>query len=356
MGNVLIDAYAVNSCNTPEFRSRRTREKVLLFIKDYKLQRERASETLSDQPLEEDIIAIASFHSSVIRGLLEHYSTWARANLEGLSEPQALSRIEERRIIRGLYRFQLFCSLFGAVRGRASFFEDGILKSEERLNLFLDEYEAWEIEEILCINVFVQAKYPSVFETVQWHLHPDNPFFDDRRMGPETPPGAFRLVDGTFSDWYRNGMACRGLNVLFTVLTTKDQTKLAEVISSEIVTAIDDMIFETTRPDNQERRRIDQHSDRDKAQDNREKMSFSGDNESSPPLAWVTFWKERYSNLFGDFLPRSLRQWGYIMWDRSRLLNTDAIALIDREWKSYYDRLNDEGEPEDPRDDIMTYT
>lgn len=194
VGNVLIDAYNVHTLNTPEFRSKRTRQKVLLYVEDYKQQRSEGIESLA-QPPEDDVIRIVSFHTSVIRALMHQYAAWARANLEGLAEPQELSRTEATRIVRGLYRFQIFCSLFGPARGGCNyyFYEDRIMNAGQRLQQLDDLYEAWEIEEILCINAFVHAKYRPLFEQVEWDLNPDNPSFDDKRTGPHTPPGAFHL-------------------------------------------------------------------------------------------------------------------------------------------------------------------
>ncbi|EWY97337.1 hypothetical protein FOYG_02195 [Fusarium oxysporum NRRL 32931] len=355
LGNVLIDAYNVDTYNTPEFRSTRTRQKVLLYVEDYKLQRSEGTESLS-QPPEDDVVRIASFHTSVIRTFMQQYATWTRASLEGLSEPKDLSRTEARRIVRGLYRFQIFCSLFGPARGGGNFFyDDGLLEAEERLQLLLDVYKAWEIEEILCINVFVHAKYRILFEQVEWDLHPDNPSFDDVRTGPHTPPGAFHLASNMFADYYRNGIVCRGLPVLFAAMEIPSHSELVKLIASEIVSVVDDMVSETTRPYHQDTRRENHYSDRDKAQDNREKMSFEGESYDSPPYAWVVFWKELYSNLYGDYIPPSFRPWGYVMWDKNRLVNADAVAIINREWKAMYNRLNDEGEPEDPRDEMLAY-
>ncbi|RBA14869.1 hypothetical protein FPRO05_13085 [Fusarium proliferatum] len=312
VGNVIIDAYNVNNLNTPEFQSARTRQKVLLYVEDYKQQRSEGIESLA-QPPEDDVIRIVSFHASVIRALMREYATWARANLEGLAEPQELSRTEATRIVRGLYRFQIFCSLFGPARGGCNyyFYEDRIMNAGQRLQQLDDLYEAWEIEEILCINAFVHAKYRPLFEQVEWDLNPDNPSFDDKRTGPHTPPGAFHL-------------------------------------SSRMA---DDMISETTRPYHQDIRRDNHYSDRDKAQDNRDRMCFEGESYDSPPFAWVVFWKESYSNLYGDYIPQSFHTWGYVMWDKTRLANADAAAIINREWEAMYNRPNDEGIPEDPRDE-----
>jgi hypothetical protein len=150
-------------------------------------------------------------------------------------------------------------------------------------------------------------------------------------------------------------MVSRGLSILSSVFEAQDRPKLVEVVSEEIVAVVDDVLFRTTIPWYQESRRETQHSDRDQAQDDRERMVFTGDSDDSPPFAWVVFWKEAYSNLFGDFIPRPLRQWGYIMWDKDRLDNTDAAAILDQEWKAMYTRPDAEDEPGDPRDEMLAY-
>ncbi|KAF5640821.1 hypothetical protein F52700_3533 [Fusarium sp. NRRL 52700] len=353
LGHIFVDAYIANQCNAPEFRLKRNRERILLFIEDYKSHRSLNTDVFTKCPDEDEILSIVTFHVFVIRPIMNHYVSWARANMESLSTPKELSRTEERRIMRGLYRFQIFTNLFGAVKGRDH--GRSFLGSEERLGLLLNDFVAWEIEEMLCINTFVHAKYESVFEEIQWDLHPDNPSFDPVRTGPHTPPGAFHLVNHMSSEWYRNGMVSRGLSVLSSVFKAQDRLRLVKVISEEVVSAVDDLLFRTTIPWYQEERRENQHSDRDQAQDDREKMVFSGDNDDSPPLAWVIFWKEAYSNLFGDFIPRPLRQWGYVMWDGDRLANTDAVAILDQAWKNMYTRSNDSAEPEDPRDEMLAY-
>ncbi|KAF5982008.1 hypothetical protein FBULB1_4510 [Fusarium bulbicola] len=371
MGNVYIDAYIADQCNAREFRFKRTREKILLLIEDYKSHRSLSTDIFTKHPDEDEILSIVTFHSSVIRPLIHHYVSWTRSNMAPLSSPKEISKTEERRIMRGLYRFQIFSNLFGPARHRGFRHGESLLGDEERLGLFLDGFEGWEVEEMLCINVFMHAKYDSVFQQVQWDLHPDNPSFDIVRTGPHTPPGAFHLVDHSeyhgcasgnalltlpvSSEWHRTGIVYRGLSVLSSVFKAQDHLELVKVVSEEVVTAVDDLLFQSTEIFLQEQRRENQHSDRDQAQDDREKMLFGGDSDESPPFAWVVFWKERYSNLFGDFIPRPLRQWGYIMWDSDRITNTNAVAILEQEWKRVYTRPYDSEEPEDPRDEMLAY-
>jgi hypothetical protein len=74
------------------------------------------------------------------------------------------------------------------------------------------------------------------------------------------------------------------------------------------------------------------YSDRDLAQDEGRPMPFCGDDMVAPPLAWVRIWGETYSNLFGTFIPKQLRRWGYVMWDAQRLRETGAEDRLMREW------------------------
>ncbi|KAF5641180.1 hypothetical protein F25303_6975 [Fusarium sp. NRRL 25303] len=282
LGQAYVDAYTVEQCNMPEFRLRRNREKVLLFIEDYKLRRLESTD-VSWKPLDEDeILSMVSFHVSVIRLLMKHYTTWVRSNLEGLSSPNEISRTEEQRITRGLYRFQLFYNLFGPPKGFASYGGPGPLRKEEIVPLFFDLYTAWEVEEILCINVFVHAQYLSVFKQVRWDLHPSNPSFDNHNL-----TGAISLI--------HRSQDTRSI-------------KASRIGRKRNCLDGEDILFESTNSYHQETRRENHHSDRDQAQDDREKMVSSSDSDGSPPLAWVIFWKETYSNLFGNFIPESLRQ------------------------------------------------
>lgn len=82
----------------------------------------------------------------------------------------------------------------------------------------------------------------------------------------------------------------------------------------------------------------------DSAQDSRQKTLFDGDKLDSPPLAWVLFWRGEYSNLFGRYIPKALRRWGFVMWDAARL-DSDANDAIEDAW---YENHYDYG---DPRED-----
>lgn len=78
----------------------------------------------------------------------------------------------------------------------------------------------------------------------------------------------------------------------------------------------------------QEQRREWFYSGYDLAQDFRHKLAFEGDQIHSPPLAWVLFWREECSNIYGYCIDDELRRFGYVMWDAVRL-GERAQARID---------------------------
>jgi hypothetical protein len=79
----------------------------------------------------------------------------------------------------------------------------------------------------------------------------------------------------------------------------------------------------------QQQRRDRSFSDPGRAQECRDAMPFKGDKEYLPSLAWVRLWKVTYNNLFVWYIPGNLRDWGYVMWDAGRLVNSGAVATVE---------------------------
>lgn len=189
MGHVLIDAYEVSRCNSPSFREKRTRTAARTYLASYHAKRSALTEILPDVPSTRRIMSILTFYTSTIRPMLQQYLSWTSDYRGVMSVRDQLSKTERRRILRSFYRFQYFCNMFGELPGG----EKGgrILESEERLALFFQHFEPWEVEEILCINTFTHSKFESIYDNVKSDLHSDNPRFDARRSGLYTPDGAF---------------------------------------------------------------------------------------------------------------------------------------------------------------------
>lgn len=116
-----------------------------------------------------EAIEMAVFHSSTVEPLVERYAAWALANLS--VKPTSLSRTERMRIQRAMYRFQIVCDVFGNKLN-----DDNPHLTNQRPGQlgclrFLSSYEPWEIEEILCINLFMQEEYQKRIQEVSGDLN-----------------------------------------------------------------------------------------------------------------------------------------------------------------------------------------
>jgi len=90
-------------------------------------------------------------------------------------------------------------------------------------------------------------------------------------------------------------------------------------------------------------RRSESFSEQDRAELERHELPFTGDREDGPPLAWVVIWGGTYSNMYGDMVPDSLQEWGYVFWDAGRLVESGGEQELRREWAEVW-------KGNDPRD------
>ena len=73
---------------------------------------------------------------------------------------------------------------------------------------------------------------------------------------------------------------------------------------------------------------------RDVAETSRDLLEFAGDGvpPSGPPLGWVLLWGGTYANLYGEHVPETVRNWGYVFWDEHRWADLDAEYLFADQW------------------------
>lgn len=184
---VTSDACAVDQSSTRDFSRRRARkEYVMDFLKDYRNQHVARHTFHVDRSFSLPLLGrMASFHFSVIQPLARYYHEWALANFAketGVpTSHEPLSKTEKIRLMRGLYRFQLCCNLFG--RGRHGIPPDTELEMDQMdiLEHFICIFEPWEVEEICCIYTFANAKYEQIFDDISWDVNENNPKFDGER-------------------------------------------------------------------------------------------------------------------------------------------------------------------------------
>lgn len=181
MGDGVIDAYTAALCSKPDFDC--SRQNVQGFLAAYYSRRSGGAEELYKEAKAEDLAAMTRFYIGVVRPLIREYALFT------LEEEAVLREVESSRVIRAMYRFQIFCSLFGLPRSdaRPKFTQD------EHLTL-LSHFEPWETEEILCINDFADNTYERVFEEIdEFDFQPVKKSLSGLKQFLQSPPGILSL-------------------------------------------------------------------------------------------------------------------------------------------------------------------
>ncbi|KAK7958586.1 hypothetical protein PG988_013434 [Apiospora saccharicola] len=193
----VLDAYALLTSRVRYIGSPRTDEKIKDFLEGYGDWISGSKPYLSVSEMHPSSLRwIAAYHLSVARPLAQRYARWANANLtltdlefslaatslprgvkrspqgswddeqmEAGASDVTLSRSEEIRIFRALYRYDTFYHLFGQNRG--------IRMSTEFLRYNINEmfcglFDPWEVEAIGTIDLFVREKYHKIFTEIIW--------------------------------------------------------------------------------------------------------------------------------------------------------------------------------------------
>ncbi|KAJ4312574.1 hypothetical protein N0V84_009857 [Fusarium piperis] len=302
LGLLAVDAYAVHLTSSVKFDHAHLEDTAPELLKHYRRLRSSPDFSLLGQELTgNDMADLAMYYLSVIRPFTEMYRDWALTNAAEdckIDQTEAhnapLSLTEQLRIMRALYRFQLWCNLFGS--------PEHSIDKVDILDMFFGLYEPWEVEEINSVHAFAT----DVFTTdLCWYT-------DTRNM-------RIFAADG-FHVEYNSGRP------------------------------------EILRKDTQEDRRVMYPSARDQLERDKEPFPFMGDEPAQPPLAWTQMWRDEYSNLFGSFVPDATTEWGFIMWDKARFIDLEGYDVVwytcKDEWglEDPRERFRDQEESEDDED------
>lgn len=217
LGSVTVEAYAVHLSNSADFARERNAECIEEFLKFYHtLKCKDLSSPLRKVLSMEDIISMVKFHCQIVQPLVRRFATQAsnklREHTESFHIHDGLSRTEEIRMVRAFYRYQLCCNIYGCGHGKSfasdkssysncvdklfcsyqsCCFRADYSSSGRVLKDFFCLFDPWEVEEIVCVSKFSQAKYEGIFDEIKWDVDEENPKFDEQR--PPTPVGAFDL-------------------------------------------------------------------------------------------------------------------------------------------------------------------
>ncbi|KAK8127874.1 hypothetical protein PG984_008982 [Apiospora sp. TS-2023a] len=356
----VLDAYALLTPRVRYIGSPRTDEKIKYFLEGYGGWISGSKPYLSVSEMHPSSLRwIAAYHLSVARPLAQRYARWANANLTladlefslaATSPPQGvkrspkgswdderieagvsdvtLSRSEEIRIFRALYRYDTFYHLFGQNRG--------IRMSTEFLRYNINEmfcglFDPWEVEAIGTVDLFVREKYHKIFTEVTWDLSDENPRF--HQDGIFDPSDSFNL-EGEYD-------LARGLELTSKLLAVKGHENLVAKMERSL-THSDEMDYRLNQVLSfvaQADRRDELPSfpaAREEAEQRRDPLEFAGDSipPDGPPLGWCLLWNKRYANIYGQLVPKPFRRTGYVIWDAGRwdAMSCDLRKLIAKIW------------------------
>lgn len=175
LGSVTVDAWAVNQSDPKVLHGPLDGDKVSQFLESYRAHRSSGEPFMLSEIITKDNAKdMIKFNNETIHPIKFSYQNWAMGNFLGSKTPPGpavLSSTENTRVLRGMYRFQLACNLFGA---RAKW-ETDRPHTLANLRTFIRMFAPWEVEEIAAIHDFAKEKYGDILS----NLWPSKAFFSD---------------------------------------------------------------------------------------------------------------------------------------------------------------------------------
>lgn len=190
LGNVVADAYAVRASArlykplAPDSPAHVDvdAETIKLFIDKHVtvLRLATPDQILQEYCTENDLMRMAAFYYSLARPLSLKLAIRFLSRLNPSLEAQGkLSTTESTRLLRALYRWQLYCNLFGPGPEMMRRRKVAQLEHGTHLDILFCLFKPWEIEEVYCIWVLLRDTYRGVADSVTWDLNRDHPRFRD---------------------------------------------------------------------------------------------------------------------------------------------------------------------------------
>lgn len=192
LGDVFVDSYAAFISRQSGFQSTQADQEIFSFLQCYRFWRSGAiSIPESEDYGSAHLRWLAHYHTMIVLPVAGSLTSWALAGLEeaaasavmeqtARTDPDILdfagaysadlSGSEMTRITRALYRYATYYHLFGPSNGCETSFS-----TSDIVNLYWEQFEPWEAEEIGCIDVFMRQEYEAVLPRAKEELHPLHP-------------------------------------------------------------------------------------------------------------------------------------------------------------------------------------
>jgi hypothetical protein len=167
LGDSLVDAYAVHTSDLlyQEISGPYQRQDIINFTNNYDLLRAETPELILDRCIEKALRDMVDFYHSVARPLVSQLSTLLRQALGPRFKVGDPSPMEQKRILRAIYRFQLHCNIFGESNWG---YYSAVMPWWGQLSVFFAIFETREIQDIICIYTPIESKYQELFAAVRW--------------------------------------------------------------------------------------------------------------------------------------------------------------------------------------------
>lgn len=137
---------------------------------------------------------------------------------------------------------------------------------------------------------------------------------------------------------YLHGTVARGLKLAIRLLAIEDHETLVNKMQRYLTrrytqdAPMEQVLWSDTQ---RARRNLSSTNDRDDAELRRDPVEFTGDAGQGPPFGWVLLWNGIYANIYGEYVPSAVQEWGYVMWDNRRWNEVGAGEdILLKEWKT----------------------
>ncbi|KAH9897326.1 hypothetical protein F4778DRAFT_256600 [Xylariomycetidae sp. FL2044] len=350
----LVDAYATQMSRVHRLGSPRSDAMITNFLSRYSSWLSASTPLPTLETVNPGCVRwLAAFHKVYAQPIARRYTAWALQNLSKATslstdngeaqnpgtnsqDPELeLSKSEEIRIFRAVYRYETYHHLYGNNKGERR----GDFRDHEVNEYFFGIFDPWEAEAVGCFFLYVRRTYESIFDLVAEDLNPSNVKFK-QSDGIYNPNGSWDLR-GLERSVFLRSMTQRSVKLLVQLLKIDCHEKLVSKMERRLGTSqfidatMDEALDLGAQGDRRVFRPISFPNDKDRAEQERKQMYFNGDvlPPNQPPFAWVLLWNGKYANLYGDYVPELLRKWGYVMWDKQRWIDLGATDLIASQWK-----------------------